>query len=91
MPKKGDISFISQSGATLVCLLEWAHTVDVGFSKLLWVGRMSDLNFADYLEYLNNDTLTKLIALYVEAITDAKKFLSVAQKTVLTKPIAVIK
>jgi acetyltransferase len=91
MPKKGDIAFISQSGAILISLLEWAHTVDVGFSKLLSVGGMSDLNFADYLEYLNNDIQTKSIVLYVEAITDAKRFLSIAKKTVMTKPIIVIK
>lgn len=90
-PLKGEISFITQSGAMLVSFLEWASTMDIGFSKLASVGSMSDLNFADYVEYLQNDPQTKAIILYIEAITDAHRFLAVAKKTVMKKPIIVIK
>lgn len=90
-PLKGEISFITQSGAMLVSFLEWASTMDIGFSKLASVGSMSDLNFADYVEYLQNDSQTSAIVLYIEAITDAHRFLAVAKKTVMKKPIIVIK
>lgn len=90
-PLKGEISFITQSGAMLVSFLEWASTMDIGFSKLASVGSMSDLNFADYIEYLQNDSQTRAIVLYIEAITDAQRFLKVAKKTVMKKPIIVIK
>lgn len=90
-PKEGGIALISQSGAILVSMLEWAHTMGVGFSKLASVGAMSDLNFADYLEYLQHDPQTHSIVLYIEAITDAHRFLSVAKKTVMKKPVIVIK
>ncbi len=91
IPKKGGIALISQSGAILVSMLEWAHATGVGFSKLASVGGMSDLNFADYLEYLKDDPQTHAIVLYIEAMTDAHRFLSVAKKTVMKKPVIVIK
>jgi len=90
-PKPGSVAFITQSGALLVSMMECANTMGIGFSKLLSVGGMSDLNFADYLEYLKDDPKTKAIILYIEAITDAKRFLSIAKETVTTKPVAVIK
>lgn len=90
-PLKGEIAFITQSGAMLISFLEWASTMDIGFSKLASVGSMSDLNFADYIEYLQNDRQTSAIVLYIEAITDAQRFLAVAKKTVVKKPIIVIK
>ncbi len=88
---KGRVAFISQSGALLVSMLEWASAMGIGFSKLVSVGGLSDLNFADYLEYLEDDSETEAIVLYVEAITDAQRFLTVAKKTVMKKPIAVMK
>ena len=90
-PQKGTVAFISQSGALLVSMIEWAYTMDVGFSKLLSVGGLCDLNFADYLEYLKDDPETEAIILYIEAITDAQRFLSVAKKTVVKKPVVVMK
>lgn len=91
MPQKGKIAFISQSGAIVVSLLEWASTMGIGFSKLVSVGGLSDLNFTDYLAYLKDDPHTEAIILYIEALTDAKAFLSTAQKTVMKKPVAVMK
>lgn len=90
-PPEGEIAFVSQSGAILISLLEWAYTMGIGFSKLASVGGMSDLNFADYLEYLKDDSQTKAIVLYIEAITEAQRFLSIAKKTVIKKPVIVIK
>lgn len=91
IPQKGAIAFISQSGAVLVSVLEWARAMGIGFSKLVSVGALSDLTFADYLDYLKNDPKTKAIVLYIEAITDAQRFLAVAKKTVFKKPVIVIK
>lgn len=90
-PQKGNIAFVSQSGAILVSLLEWAHVVGIGFSKLISVGGLSDLNFADYLKYLMHDSQTKSIILYIETLTDAQRFLSIAKDAVLKKPVIVIK
>lgn len=91
MPKEGGIAFVSQSGAILVSLLEWAHTMGIGFSKLVSVGGMSDLNFADYLGYLKDDPQTEAIVLYIEEVREAHRFLSLAKKTVIKKPVVVIK
>ncbi|MBY0500656.1 MAG: acetate--CoA ligase family protein [Alphaproteobacteria bacterium] len=90
-PHKGNIAFVSQSGAILVSLLEWAHVMGVGFSKLISVGGLSDLNFADYLKYLMHDSQTKSIILYIETLTDAHRFLSIAREAIVKKPVIVIK
>ncbi|HUX79906.1 MAG TPA: acetate--CoA ligase family protein [Alphaproteobacteria bacterium] len=90
-PKKGSVAFITQSGALLVSMMEWAHTQEMGFSKLVSVGGMSDLHFADFLKYLEDDPETNAIILYIEAITDAARFLSIAKETVVKKPVAVMK
>lgn len=89
--KKGNIAFVSQSGAVLVSLLERAHTMGIGFSKVVSVGDLSDLNFADCLEYLMEDKQTEAILLYVEALTDAGRFLRAVKKAVMTKPVIVVK
>lgn len=91
MPPKGKVAFISQSGAIIVSLLEWATTMGIGFSKLVSVGGLSDLNFTDYLTYLEEDPHTEAIILYIEALTDAKAFLAAAKKIVMKKPVAVMK
>lgn len=90
-PKTGNVAFVSQSGALLVSMMEWAYTMGIGFSKLVSVGGLSDLNFADFLEYLKDDPETDAIVLYIEAITDAQRFLSIAKKTVMKKPVVVMK
>jgi len=90
-PKEGNVAFISQSGALLVSMMEWAYSMGIGFSKLVSVGALSDLNFADYLDYLKDDPDTDAIILYIEAITDAQRFLSIAKKTVMKKPVAIMK
>ncbi len=90
-PKKGDIAFLSQSGAVLTSVLDWAAGRQVGFSHIVSLGDMSDVDFGDLLDYLAQDTGTRAILLYVESIKAARKFMTAARIAARAKPVIVVK
>ena len=75
--KKGNIAFVSQSGAL------WSYISDykIGFSKFISLGNMAGLNFADLIDYLNKDKKTKKIILYVEKLKEGKEFIKICKKS----------
>ncbi|MDB5644166.1 MAG: family N-acetyltransferase, partial [Hyphomicrobiales bacterium] len=87
----GDLAVISQSGAITAALLAWAHERRIGFSGLVSVGDMADIDFADLLDYFALDPQTRAILLYVESIRDTKGFMSAARAAARVKPVIVIK
>ena len=90
-PLKGDLAFVSQSGAMLTAVLDWATARGIGFSRMVSLGGMLDVDFGDMLDYLAQDGETRAILLYVEAITHARKFMSAARAASRLKPVVVIK
>jgi acetyltransferase len=90
-PKSGDIAFISQSGAVLTSVLDWAAARSVGFSHFVSLGDMSDVDFGDLLDYLAHDDATRSILLYVESLTYARKFMTAARIAARAKPVLVVK
>lgn len=93
-PRKGNISFISQSGAIGVYALEFAASNDIGFSKFISIGNKAVLNENDILEYLKNDESTKVILLYLENFSDPKEFMRISSEITRgsnAKPILLIK
>ena len=91
MPIQGNIALFSQSGAICGSILDWAAASNVGFSSFISVGSMIDVDFGDLIDYFGMDIHTRSIVLYVESITDAKKFMSAARGFARVKPIIVIK
>ena len=91
VPPAGRVAFLSQSGALGTAILDWAAANQVGFSAFVSVGSMSDVDFGDLIDYFGADPHTSSIILYVEAITDARKFMSAARHFAKTKPIIVVK
>ncbi len=89
--KRGDIAFVTQSGAVATSMLDWASARGIGFSHVVSLGSMSDVDFGDMLDYLALDPKTHSILLYVEAITEARKFLSAARMASRNKPVVVVK
>ena len=87
----GDLAFVSQSGAVLASVLDWASARRIGFSHLVSLGGAADVDFGDLLDYLAIDRHTRAILLYVEAITEARKFMSAARAAARSKPVVVIK
>jgi acetyltransferase len=89
--RPGRVGFISQSGALLTAILDWAAHEHVGFSSIVSLGSMLDVGWGDVIDYLGNDPNTDSIVIYMETIGDAREFLSAAREVALTKPIIIIK
>jgi acetyltransferase len=88
---KGDLAFISQSGALCAAVLDWSLKEKVGFSSFISIGSMADVDWGDLISYLGTDPHTKSILIYMESIGDPRAFLSAAREAALTKPIILIK
>ncbi len=91
MPKPGNIAFISQSGALLTGIIDWSYQEDTGFSKIISVGNMADLEVTDFIEALRHDENTDVILVYMENVRDGEKFLNIVRKACSEKPILIVK
>ena len=93
MPKPGNIAFISQSGALCTAVLDYAEGRNVGFSKFISFGNKADLSEIDLLQYLKDDPDTDVILMYLEDITNGRRFLEIAREITwdTRKPILAIK
>ncbi len=87
----GNLAFISQSGALCSSILGWAIPKKIGFSHFISVGSMADLDFGDLIDYLGNEEQAKSIVIYMENLTQHRKFMSAARSVSRIKPIIVIK
>ncbi len=91
MPAAGNLALISQSGAIAAGMVDWAAQRAVGFSGIVSIGDQLDVDIADLLDYYALDSKTRAILLYVEAIKDARKFMSAARAAARVKPVVVVK
>jgi len=87
----GKIAFISQSAALCSSVLDWASEAHVGFSAVVSVGSMLDVDFGDLIDYFGTDAQTTSIVLYLESTKNARKFMSAARGFARAKPIVVVK
>jgi len=79
MPNSGNLAFVSQSGAICTAVLDLAFQENFGFSHFVSTGSMLDVDFGDMIDYLGNDYSTKSILLYIESLTNFRKFKSAAR------------
>jgi len=91
LPAVGSIAYLSQSGALLAAILDMANANEIGFSKLISIGNKADVNELDLIKALLDDKETKVIAGYLENITDGDSFVRQAEKISHIKPILLIK
>jgi acetyltransferase len=91
LPEKGALALVSQSGAIAAGVVEWAIQRQIGFSGVVSLGDAIDVDFGDCLDFFAENAATKVIVLYVEAITNARKFMSAARKAARVKPVIVLK
>lgn len=89
--KKGNLAFVSQSGAICTAILDWAEMNGIGFSAVVSTGIAADLDFGDYLDYLVSDPETSSILLYIEGIKDARRFMSSLRMAARMKPVIALK
>jgi acetyltransferase len=91
MPTNGDLALISQSGAIVAGMVEWAAQRAIGFSAVVSIGDQADVDLGDLLDHFANDRATRAILLYVESVNDARKFMSAARAAARAKPVIGIK
>ena len=87
----GDVAFVSQSGALVTAVLDWATSRRIGFSHMVSLGERADVDFGDLLDYLASDGRTRSILLYIESIESPRKFMSAARAAARNKPVIVVK
>ncbi|MGB8992418.1 MAG: bifunctional acetate--CoA ligase family protein/GNAT family N-acetyltransferase [Desulfobaccales bacterium] len=87
----GNLAFISQSGALCSSILGWAIPKKIGFSHFISVGSMADVDFGDLIDYLGNEEKARSIVIYMENLTQHRKFMSAARSVSRIKPIIIIK
>ena len=89
--RPGRIGLISQSGAIVSSILDWADSENVGFSQLISLGDMSDVDVGDCLNWLAADTQTESILMYLESVPAPRKFMSAARAAARVKPVIAVK
>jgi acetyltransferase len=87
----GSLAFISQSGAICSSILGWATLKNIGFSHFISMGSMADIDFGDLIDYLGNAEEARSIIIYMESLTQHRKFMSAARSVSRVKPIILIK
>ncbi|MBC8119161.1 MAG: bifunctional acetate--CoA ligase family protein/GNAT family N-acetyltransferase [Burkholderiaceae bacterium] len=87
----GEVAFVSQSGALLTAVLDWAKSRSIGFSHMVSLGDRADVDFGDLLDHLASDARTRSILLYIESIETPRKFMSAARAAARNKPVIVVK
>jgi acetyltransferase len=87
----GDIAFVSQSGALVTAVLDWAKSRQIGFSHMVSLGEHADVDFGDLIDHLASDARTRSILLYIESIEAPHKFMSAARAAARNKPVIVVK
>ncbi|MBN1792703.1 acetate--CoA ligase family protein [Candidatus Woesearchaeota archaeon] len=91
MPKDGGVAFISQSGALVDSVIDWALEEDYGFSSVISLGNMADIGFAELFDWFAKDSKTRVVTLYVEGVHDGPAFMQAAQRLSQKKPVLVVK
>jgi acetyltransferase len=87
----GSIAFVSQSGALVTAVLDWARPRRIGFSHMVSLGEHADVDFGDLLDHLASDSHTRSILLCIESIESPRKFMSAARAAARNKPVVVVK
>ncbi len=87
----GDLALVSQSGAMIAAVLDWARPRGIGFSHVVSLGGTIDVDFGDMLDYLAAEAGVRAILLYVELIAQARKFMSAARAAARGKPVLALK
>jgi acetyltransferase len=87
----GELAFVSQSGALVTAMLDWAGSRGIGFSHFVSLGEHADVDFGDLLDFLGSDPKTRAILLYIESVEESPKFMSAARAAARNKPVIVVK
>ena len=90
-PPAGDIAFISHSGAICAAIVDWSRGQGFGFSRLLSLGNQADVTESDVLAPVAADSHTRVVTLYLEGISDGRRFVDIARQVSRHKPLLALK
>ena len=91
LARAGSLGVVCQSGALTAAMLDWARSNGVGFSLVASIGPHTDVDIAQVLDYLANDSQTQSIIVYLEGIGSARRFMSALRSAAIAKPVVVLK
>lgn len=91
LPRPGNLALVSQSGAIMGAVIDWALNEQIGFSRMIALGDKTDVDFADVVDHLAADVHTRAILLCVEDISNAKKFLPALRAAARSRPVVALK
>lgn len=90
-PDRGNIALITQSTSLGSAVLDWGASTHIGFSMIVSLGSMVDVDFGDLIDFLGEDPQTRSIMIYMESVGNARKFMSAARGFARNKPIIIVK
>lgn len=90
-PGRGGLSIISQSGSFAVTSVDELACEGIGVARVISYGNMADVNESDCLEFLASDDETSAVAVYIESVTDGRRFVEAASRCTDKKPVMAIK
>lgn len=91
IPPRGDIAFMSQSGALCTAILDWALANNIGFSYFVSLGNKSDVDEVDLMEAWDSNPNAKVMIAYVEGLRDGRRFMEVARRVTRRTPVIAVK
>ena len=91
MPEQGDIGFISQSGAMVASVIDWARGAGVGFSRIVSLGNQLDVTETEMIDLIGKNHQTRVVTAYAEGISNGIDFLDKAEKLSRQKPFIILK
>lgn len=90
-PQAGPVALVAQSGAVAAAALDWAPAHGLGFSHVITLGDSLDVDAGDVIDHLADDPATQVILVYLEALSDARRFMAAARRATLAKPVLLLK
>jgi acetate---CoA ligase (ADP-forming) len=90
-PTPGDVAFISHSGAICAAVIDWARGQGFGLSRLVSLGNQVDVTESDMLAPVAADPYTRVLTLYLEGVSDGRRFVEQASRVTRSKPIVALK
>ena len=91
LPPAGNVALVSQSGVLNAAMLDWAGDSTIGFSLAVSLGAEADVDVAQVLDFLASDMATRAVVVYLEAVRDARSFMSALRALATVKPVVVLK
>lgn len=90
-PPRGEVAFLSHSGALAAAVIDWMRGQGMGFSRLVSLGNQADVSETDVLPWVAEDERTRVVTMYLESVADGRRFVAAARQAARRKPLVAVK